>query len=198
MFKRNKLMAFVGIIGLGGSLLAPLTAEAHCDTHAGPTYEALQNAIEENDFNHISYWVLPDSEAELKSTFDTTMSVMSKTEDEETLQLAEDYLFENFVRLHRAGEGAPYTGISDEAVDEGVALADQSITAESLQPLEDGGFITDENRTHVEAVFATLLERIDFDVEDTEAGRAYVESYVEFTHLFESGHAEDVEHHEGH
>lgn len=191
MLQKKKMFIPLVIAGLGFSLIAPITAEAHCDTPSGPTYDALQTAIEKNDFNHISYWVLPESEAELKETFDKSMSVMDKSDDEETDQLAHDYLFENFVRLHRAGEGAPYTGISDEPTEEGIELADQSIAEESLQPLEDAGYITEDNKAHVEEVFSSLLERKEFDVEDTEAGRSFVEAYVEFTHLFEQGHEEE-------
>lgn len=88
-------------------------------------------------------------------------------------------------------KGQPYTGISDEPTEEGIALADQSIAEESLQPLEDAGYITEDNKAHVEEVFSSLLERKEFDVEDTEAGRSFVEAYVEFTHLFEQGHEEE-------
>lgn len=190
MLQKTRLFSTLAITTIGLSMLAPITVEAHCDTPSGPTYAALQSAIEENNFAQISYWVLPENEEELEETFNKAMSVMDKSDDEEIDRLAHDYLFENFVRLHREGEGAPYTGISDELVEEGIALADQSIVEETLQPLEDAGYVDDENKAHVEEIFQTLLERKDFDISDTKAGRAYVESYVEFTHLFEEGHGD--------
>lgn len=196
MKKRTKTFIGVTAAGMGLFFASPLTASAHCDTPEGPTYDAVKASLEEENFNHIAYWVLEESEEELREVYDLSTSVMEKSDDEETDELAERYLFENFVRIHREGEGAPYTGISNEPVDPGVAAADESIAQESLQPLEENGFITDENRAHAETVFNELLSRKDFDIEDTEAGRAYVESYVTFTHLFEEGHGEA--HEEGH
>ena len=46
---------------------------------------------------------------------------------EEAKELADQYFLETLIRLHRAGEGAPYTGIKDEPVAPIVALADKSL-----------------------------------------------------------------------
>lgn len=198
MKKNYKALLGTTIAGAGLLLANPLNAEAHCDTAEGPTYDAMQTSIEEENFDHIAYWVPEEGEEELAKVYELSTNVMEKTEDGDTEELAQRYLFENFVRIHRAGEGAPYTGISEEPVDDGVKAADESIAQESLDPLEEAGFITDGNRGHVEEVFADLLETKDFEVNDTEAGRAYVENYVTFTHLFEEGHGEEYDdHHEG-
>ncbi|OZU89093.1 hypothetical protein CIL03_08755 [Virgibacillus indicus] len=194
--KFKSKMVGTALLSIGLIVGVPTLASAHCDTPEGPTYDALQAAIDEGNFDHIAYWVLEEDEEELRNIYDHAISVMEKSDDEEIDELAERYLFENFVRIHRAGEGAPYTGISHEPVEPGIAAADESIAQESLQPLEDGGFITDENRDVAESAFEELLAHKDFDVEDTEAGREYVNAYVIFTHLFEEGHGE--EHSEGH
>lgn len=188
MKKIFKKLLGVTAVGAGLFLANPMTAEAHCDTEQGPVYDALQTSLEERSFDYIAHWVPEADEAELKTYFERTMSVKNKTKDAEINDLADDYLFENFVRIHRTSEGAPYTGISHEPVDPGVAAADESIEQESLAPLEEAGFVTDDNREHVEEVFTDLLETKIFETGDTEAGRAYVENYVTFTHLFEEGH----------
>jgi len=195
MKKSIKAALGVTAAGVGLFLANPITAEAHCDTEQGPVYDSLQTSLEDGDFGHIAHWVPEEQEDELKEYYDRTISVKDKTEDQEINDLADDYLFENFVRIHRAGEGAPYTGISEEPVDPGVAAADESIVQESLAPLEEGGFVTDENREHVEEIFTDLLETKDFETGDTEAGRKYVENYVTFTHLFEEGHGEEHDAH---
>lgn len=195
MRKGYKAIIGATIASTGLFFANPLSAEAHCDTPEGPTYDAMQTSLEEGSFDHIAYWVPKEGEEELEGVYDLSTSVLEKTEDEETEELAQRYLFENFVRIHRAGEGAPYNGISEEPVDPGVATADESIAQESLKPLEEAGFITDENREHVEEVFADLLETKDFDVSNTEEGREYVENYVMFTHLFEEGHGEEHDAH---
>lgn len=46
MLQKKKMFIPLVIAGLGFSLIAPITAEAHCDTPSGPTYDALQTAIE--------------------------------------------------------------------------------------------------------------------------------------------------------
>ena len=191
MKKNMKALLGITIAGAGFLFAGSLTAEAHCDTEQGPVYDSLQTSLEDGNFYHVAYWVPEEQEEELKEYFDRTMAVKAKTDDEEINDLADDYLFENFVRIHRMGEGAPYTGISHEPVDPGVAAADESIAQERLAPLENGGFVNDENREHVEEVFADLLASKDFEQGDTEGGRAYVENYVTFTHLFEEGHAEE-------
>jgi len=190
---KMNVKAILGVTAAGVGLFFanPLTAEAHCDTEQGPVYESLQASLEDGNFDHIAHWVPEEQEEELKDYYDRALSVKDKTEDKEINALAEDYVFENFVRIHRAGEGAPYTGISEEPVDPGIAAADESIARESLAPLEEGGFVTAENREHVEEVFTDLLETKDFEIADTEAGREYVEDYVTFTHLFEEGHEEE-------
>lgn len=190
---KKNMKALLGITAAGAGLFLanPLNAEAHCDTEQGPVYESLQTSLEDGNFDHVAHWVPQEQEEELKGYFDRTISVKAKTDDKEINDLADDYLFENFVRIHRAGEGAPYTGISHEPVDPGVAAADESIAQENLTPLEEAGFVTDDNREHVEEVFTDLLATKEFDQGDTEAGRSYVENYVTFTHLFEEGHEEE-------
>ena len=96
-------------------------------------------ALEEDNFNYIANWVLEEDEAELLEVFNLSTSVMDASESEDASHLAERYLLENLVRIHRAGEGAPYTGISHEPIAKEVAAADASIEAGSLAPLEEAG-----------------------------------------------------------
>jgi hypothetical protein len=48
------------------------------------------------------------------------------------------YFFETLVRIHRASEGAPYTGLKpDSAVDPAVVLADKALDSGSAEKLVD-------------------------------------------------------------
>lgn len=49
----------------------------------------------------------------------------------EAQELADQYFLETLVRLHSAGEGAPYTGVKDEPVEPIIALADKVLAAGS-------------------------------------------------------------------
>jgi hypothetical protein len=52
-------------------------------------------------------------EAELKAAFDHTLAVRKLGGEAQTL--SDHYFFETAVRLHRKGEGAPYTGLKYDA-----------------------------------------------------------------------------------
>lgn len=169
----------------GGLLFASQeTAFAHCDTHEGPVVADAQKALAENNFNYIAKWVLPEDEAELQETFDEVMTVRDDSPDAQ--ELADKYLYQNLVRIHRAGEGAPYTGIKPPGtpVEPEIAAADESIATESLTPFD--GVIPDDKIPELAESFQKVLDTKDFEVNDVEAGREYVEAYVKFTHLAEA------------
>lgn len=126
---KKTLFAASTVLTLGVGLLFPTSAQAHCDTPDGPVAAALTLALEEDNFNYIANWVLEEDEAELLEVFNLSTSVMDASESEDASHLAERYLLENLVRIHRAGEGAPYTGISHEPIAKEVAAADASIEA---------------------------------------------------------------------
>lgn len=169
----------------------PTMAGAHCDTMDGPVIHDAQKALETNNIDYILKWVSEEDEKEVKDAFDLVMKVRST--GPESQDLADQYFFQNLVRIHRAGEGAPYTGVQPEGtpVDEAVIAADKSIEAGNLDAFE--GLIEEERMPGLEERFARVLETKDFDVNDVEAGRDYVEAYVQFTH-----YAEGEEHSEGH
>jgi len=181
---KTKMIASTGAVMMAAGLLvlSPLTAFAHCDTMQGPVISDAKKAIEENNINYILKWVTPENEAELTAIYEETMEV--RDDSEGAKQLADEYLYENLVRIHRAGEGAAYTGLKDVTeVDEVVAAADESVETGSIDPLK--GLVEEERIAEMEESLANVLNRKDFDVNDVEAGREYVEAYVTFIHLAE-------------
>ncbi len=83
----------------------------HCDTLEGPVIIAAKKAPENNDVNLVLTWVQKDDEPEIRKAFEKTMAVRKTSK--EAMELADMYFFETLVRIHRAGEGAPYTGINE-------------------------------------------------------------------------------------
>jgi hypothetical protein len=55
----------------------------------------------------------------------------------EAQALADQYFFENLVRIHRVGEGAPYTGIlpAGTPIEPAIALADQVLESGNADKL---------------------------------------------------------------
>jgi hypothetical protein len=100
-------------------LLKPTTAKAHCDSVNGPVVEAARKALVKRDVTLILPYVQPAAEAELTAAFEHTLEVRAL--GGEAQELADRFFFETAVRLHREGEGAPYTGLK-EAADHGPAL----------------------------------------------------------------------------
>jgi len=173
---------------VGMLMVSPLTASAHCDTMEGPVVGDAQKALEENNSNYISRWGFAEDEGEVLAIFNQVMEV--RDDSPEAQKLADQYLFENLVRIHRAGEGAPYTGVKPEETEiaKEVAGADASIAVGNLDPLK--GIVSDEKITELEESFEEVMATKEFDENNVEAGREYVEAYVTFTHLAEEeGHA---------
>jgi hypothetical protein len=122
--------AVVGIAALA-ALALPTPAEAHCDSRNGPVVTAARKALATGNVNIILPYVKPADEAELTAIFKQTLAVRKL--GGQARDVAEQYFFETAVRLHRVGEGAPYTGLTDEPVDPAIKAADQALATGSLK-----------------------------------------------------------------
>lgn len=188
--KGNIGKSMLGILAVAGVMaFSPLTASAHCDTMGGPTVADGKKAMETNNANYALKWVQPEYEKELLQAF--TLSMHVKDLSPEAKELAERYFFDNLVRIHRTGENASFTGVKPAGapVDARVLAADKSIEVGNLSALQP---LTPTER------FPALTERFDkvmalknFDPNNLEAGRAYIEAYVGFFKFAEG----EEEHH---
>jgi hypothetical protein len=83
------------------------TAGAHCDTLDGPVVVDARAALAAGDVTEVLKWVQAGDEPEIRAAFDRTLAV--RAAGGAALELADTWFFETLVRVHRAGEGAPYT-----------------------------------------------------------------------------------------
>lgn len=129
------LIAVVILICLGVLWFLPRMVGAHCDTLDGPVVMTAKSALEKGDVTPILKWVKPEHEGEIRSAFKKTMDVRIK--GPEAKEFADMYFFETLVRLHRAGEGAPYDGIKPAGTDLGPAVsgADKALESGSVDDL---------------------------------------------------------------
>ena len=183
----NKTIVSVKIVaGLFAVFMlgAPVDVFAHCDTMNGPVIPEARAALEKGDVTPILKWIKKDNEAEIKAAFTKAVAVRSK--GPEAKELADQYFLETLVRLHRAGEGAPYTGIKDEPVEPIVALADKALADGSAEEMikKISGHIAEA----IKAKFNKVLETKKDKDKSVEAGREYVESYVKYMHFVEGIH----------
>jgi hypothetical protein len=169
-----------------GALLSAAVARAHCDTLDGPVVTEARAALAAGDVTPLLKWVRSEDEPEIRAAFARTLAVRSG--GDAARELADTWFFETLVRVHRTGEGAPYTGLepAGTAVDPAVRLADRALETGSTAALVEG--VTSSVREGLERRFAEASARRKHAAESVEAGRAYVASYVEFVHYAERLH----------
>jgi hypothetical protein len=163
-------------------IFSPAPAAAHCDTLGGPVVAAAREALAAGDVTHALKWVGPGQEAELRAAFERTLAV--RKESAGARELADAYFFETLVRLHRAGEGAPYTGLKPAgAIEPVVAAADEALAR------GEAGELVARVTADVAAGITARLERAvatkTHAEESVAAGREYVAAYVDFVHYVE-------------
>ena len=190
---KKSMLGIVAAVGI--MVMSPLTASAHCDTMDGPTVADGFKAMETNNVNYVLKWVQPKYEKEITEKFNLSMKVKDLSPNAKVL--AEQYFFSELVRVHRAGENAPFDGLKPYGtpIDEKVKAADKSIEVGNLSPLE--GLLEKEKMPELKERFERVMSLKNFDVNNVEAGREYIEAYVMFFKFAEG----EEEHHgavEGH
>jgi hypothetical protein len=118
---------------LGGLLAFPLSAQAHCDSVDGPVAGAAVKALDTNNVNLILPFAPAAAEAEMTDAFRQATAV--RAAGGEAKALADRYFMETAVRLHRAGEQAPYTGLKPAGTDFGPAIpaAERALEEKNLK-----------------------------------------------------------------
>ena len=166
------------------ALLGPNNLFAHCDGMDGPVVTAAKQALETGNVNLILIWVSKKDETEIRNAFQKTLTVRKL--NPEAKELADMYFFETLVRIHRAGEGEPYTGIEPAGRDLGPAVpaADKAIADGKLEPLYK--ILTDKIHEGLHEKFKEVMKKKDFKKNDVDAGREFVEAYVPFVHYVEA------------
>ena len=162
-------------------------ADAHCDTLDGPVVADAKAALERGDVAPVLKWIGADAEPEVKSAFEAAVRVRSLGDD--AMKLADTWFFETLVRLHRAAEGAPYTGLkaAGEGLTPAVRAADQALASGSADELVR--MVTAAAETGIRQRFSKALGAKKHSEDSVEDGRAYVAAYVDFVHYAERLHA---------
>ncbi|MFO0982308.1 MAG: DUF6448 family protein [Planctomycetota bacterium] len=158
-------------------------ALAHCDGLDGPVVAAARHALASGNPNLVLIWVAPGSEAEIQRAFASALALRKL--GPEAQELADRYFFETVVRIHRAGEGAPFTGLKPAGRDLGPAIpaADRAIEDGHLEPLRE--LLGETARQGLERHFQEVMANKAFRPDDVLAGRRYVAAYVSYVHFVE-------------
>jgi hypothetical protein len=177
---KNSRIVFISLI----IFIYTIPISAHCDTMEGPVVKASQKALQTGNINYVLIWVQPKDEHEIKNLYEKVLRVRKL--NDEAKELADMYFFETVVRVHRMGEGEPYTGIKPAGYqpDEGIEAADVAIEKNSLTEIL--AQVPEESSNTVKELFTDLQSKMNYDINDLTAGRKYVEAYVHFIHYVES------------
>lgn len=147
----------------------------HCDSLDGPVVTAAKEALEAGDVNLILPYVPKDGEAEIARAFQKVMKIRA---DEAVREIADLYFFETVVRIHRMGEGAPYTGLKPAGLSEGPVIPVAEEAIESGSPDELINVLSNMLREEITDRFHYMLhlkEHADKSVDDA---REYVEAML--------------------
>lgn len=190
----------LGCFLAGALVLSAAPAWAHCDGLDGPVVGAAREALKTGDVNRVLIWVRPQDAAEITATFQQALAVRRLSPQAQ--DLADRHFFETLVRVHRAGENAPYTGLKPAGRDLGPAIpaADRALETGSDAAVVE--LLTGDVRAGLHKHFEAVVAKRAFRPDDVAAGREYVEAYVAYIHfverLYEAAHAASGGHYEEH
>jgi hypothetical protein len=142
----------------------------------GPVVLAARRALEANDPTFALPYVKAEGESEVLAAFEQTMAAHDGNQAANAL--ADRYFFETVVRVHRAGEGAPYTGLKPAGLGFGpvVPVAERAI--ESGSPDELVKLLTDKVSEEARERFGRAMALKPHASEGVAAARAYVEAML--------------------
>jgi hypothetical protein len=181
------LMLLPGLALALSLLLLPGAAGAHCDSLDGPVVLTARASLDKGEVTPILKWVRAADEHEITEDFEKTLAVRGK--GPEAKELADHYFFETLVRVHRAGEGAPYTGLKATVAEAGPAVvgADKALETGSVEDLVK--LVTQDAAEGIEKRFRRALELKKHAGESVDKGREFVAAYVDYVHHVEGLHA---------
>lgn len=138
----------------------------------GPVVKAARAALGTADVHRVLSYVPKEGEAEVTSAFARAMR--ARGQGPEASEVADLYFLENVVRVHRAGEGAPYTGLKPAGLDHGpvIPLAERAIETSSPDALVK--VLTETVQLEIEEKFHELMDLKQHAEESGDSARAYV------------------------
>lgn len=177
---RLKLLTIVltALIILGNN-----TVLAHCDGLDGPVVLAAKQSLETENVNHVLIWIQKNDESEIIKLFNQTLTIRNL--NPQVKEIADMHFFETVVRVHRAGEGEPYTGLKPAGQDKGhiIPAADNAIINGSVKKIKQ--HLIELIEVKLQSSFDEVIKNKNFSTDDVDTGRNFVGSYVEFLHFSE-------------
>ena len=177
--KKTTMMKMAGILVMM-LMFVTFTAKqsyAHCERENGPVAVAAKEALKSEDFSKVAIWIGEEQEEELKNKFRQSLSVYHKGGDSK--ELATEYFMSNAVRLHRAAEGMPFTGLKPaQAAAKDIQVAEKALKTGNLDPVMD--MFSSKMEDEAQKWFQKALEAKKNKDESVKAGREWADKYVKY------------------
>lgn len=179
---RSSLRRSLAVVAAAVAMTWGSAAQAHCDTLDGPVVSEARKALETGNVNLVLGWVQKKDEAEIRGAFQKVTAVRKASPA--ARDLADTYFFETLVRVHRAGEGAPYSGLKPAGeIEPAIAAADRSIETGKLEPVAQ--MVIDRTKEGLHQQFDKVSAKKKYAPNDVAAARDFVGAYVEYVHYVE-------------
>lgn len=150
----------------------------HCDSLDGPVVAAARLALDADDVALVLPYVPEEAEAEVRAVFDQVTD--ARVLGGQARAVADRHFFETAVRLHRAGEGAPYTGLKPAGLSHGpvIPLAERAVLTGEGGEVE--GFLAAELTDQIERRLAAVRSAEADRGRSVADHRRYVEAMLGF------------------
>jgi hypothetical protein len=149
----------------------------HCDSLDGPVVKAARRALEAEQPAIVLPYVPEEAEDEVREAFDAVLAI--RDTDPAVRDLADRHFFETVVRIHRAGEGAPFTGLKPAGLDHGPVIPVAERGLETGSPDELVALLTERVAEEVRSRFKHVMELKARTNGDIGANRDYVEAMLD-------------------
>jgi hypothetical protein len=119
-----------------GLLLGMQDVKAHCDSIDGPVAKAVQKSLEDGNVNPVLAYAPLAAETEIRIAFEKSRKVRGTSA--EVRAIVDQAFMETVIRLHRAGEGAAYTGLKPAGADYGpvIPAAEHAVETGNIEKLK--------------------------------------------------------------
>jgi len=147
----------------------------HCDALDGPVVKAAMRALQAEDVDLVLPYVKAEDEDEIGTAF---ARALKARRDPDAREVADLYFFETVVRVHRRGEGAPYTGLKPAGLDVGpvIPVAERAIETGSADELV--ALLTDTLHHQIKERFDHVMALEGHAIGPVPEAREYVEAML--------------------
>ncbi len=149
----------------------------HCDSMDGPVVKAATRALDEERVELVLPYVKENGEEEVRRAFEKVVPLRAVSP--EAKEVADLYFFETVVRVHRAGEGEPFTGLKPAGLSEGPVIPVAEKAIETGSPDELIRVLSDLVHEEVKERFERVMELQKYADGPVPEAREYVEMMLD-------------------